>query len=138
MWISKAFAAGTAEMSPAEVAALTNAPTQQQTLVWNIGLIIVLGIMFYLLIIMPQQRRFKEHAEMLTKLKKGDRVVTGGGLVGRIENVVNDKEALVDLGNGIKVTALLSSLSVDSSPLLEPEKKTPANAPKAAKKKKEK
>ncbi len=43
---------------------------------------------------------------MLNDLKKGDRVVTGGGLVGRIEKLIDDKEVLVDLGNDVKVTAL--------------------------------
>ena len=47
---------------------------------------------------------------MLSDLKKGDRVITGGGLVGRIEKVIDDKEVLVDLGGGIKVTALRSTI----------------------------
>ncbi len=47
---------------------------------------------------------------MLSGLKKGDRVVTGGGLVGKIHKELNDKEVQVDLGSGVKVTALRTSL----------------------------
>ena len=47
---------------------------------------------------------------MLSDLKKGDRVVTGGGLVGKIDKLIDDKEVLVDLGGGLKVTALRSMI----------------------------
>ena len=47
---------------------------------------------------------------MLSDLKKGDRVVTGGGLVGKIEKIIDDKEVLIDLGGSVKVTALRSTL----------------------------
>jgi len=67
----------------------------------------VMVIMFYVLLIRPQQKRFKEHADMLGALKKGDKVVTAGGLVGVIEKIDDkDDEVIVDLGSGMKVTAL--------------------------------
>ena len=108
MLISRAYAAAV-EQSDA-LNDLANAPTPQEALIWNIGLVIVLVALFYFLLIMPQQRRFKEHSEMLSDLKKGDRVVTSGGLVGRIDKVLDDKEVIIDLGNGIKVTALRSMI----------------------------
>lgn len=75
-------------------------------MLWNIGLIVILVVLFYLLLILPQQRRFKEHKLMLDSLKKGDRVITGGGLIGRVEKILDDEDVLIDLGNDIKVTAL--------------------------------
>lgn len=81
-----------------------------EMLLWNVGLIVVLVAMFYLLLIRPQQKRFREHKDMLDTLKKGDKVLTGGGLIGRVDKVVNDTEILVDLGNGVKVTALRSTV----------------------------
>ncbi len=107
MFISIAYAAD--EMG-ADLDALANAPTPMEAFMWNMGLVVVLVGLFYVLLIMPQQRRFKEHSEMLSKLNKGDRVVTGGGLVGQIEKVIDEKEVLIDLGNGVKVTALRSML----------------------------
>lgn len=85
-------------------------PDSGSVMMWNIGLIVVLVVMFYLLLIMPQQRRFKEHKLMLDSLKKGDRVVAGGGLVGKVEKILDDEEILIDLGNGVKVTALRAAV----------------------------
>lgn len=85
-------------------------PDSGSVMLWNIGLIVILVVMFYLLLILPQQRRFKEHKLMLDALKKGDRVLTGGGLVGKVEKILDDEEILIDLGNGVKVTALRSAV----------------------------
>ncbi len=104
MLISKAYAA-VSEASE-DVINLANAPSATEAFMWNMGMVVMLVALFYVLLIMPQQRRFKEHSDMLNDLKKGDRVVTGGGLVGRIEKLIDDKEVLVDLGNDVKVTAL--------------------------------
>lgn len=74
----------------------------------NIGLIVIMVVMFYFLLIRPQQKRFKEHRDMLNALKKGDKVVTAGGLVGIIDTLPAEgsDEVVVDLGSGLKVTAL--------------------------------
>ncbi len=103
MLISKAYAQ---EVAADAVPALAAAP-QGNPILWNMGLIAVLVVMFYLLLIRPQQKRFKEHADMLGALKKGDKVITAGGLVGVIEKIEDkDDEVIVDLGSGMKVTAL--------------------------------
>lgn len=106
MFIAKAYAAENAEA----LADIAGAPTPGEALMMNLGLVAVLVGLFYLLLIMPQQKRFKEHSAMLADLKKGDRVVTGGGLVGKIEKVIDETEVLVDLGNGVKVTAVRTML----------------------------
>lgn len=108
MFIEQAFAA--AESSGAAID-LAGAPSPMEAFLYNMGLVVVLVFLFYVLLIMPQQRRFKAHSEMLSGLKKGDRVVTGGGLVGKIEKVLDDQEVLVDLGNNVKVTALRSTIT---------------------------
>jgi preprotein translocase subunit YajC len=131
MFISKAYAAaaetaGSATMSGVTAApgVLATPPSATEAFLWNMGLILLLVVMFYVLLILPQQRRFKEHGAMLSGLKKGDKVVTGGGFVGTIENILNDSEVLIDLGGGVKVTALRSSLQGRSEP---PLKTRPAN-----------
>lgn len=77
-------------------------------LLMNIGMIILMGVMFYLLLIRPQQKRYKEHSEMLGKLDRGAKVVTQGGLVGTIEKIISEHEVQVDFGNGIKMNVMRS------------------------------
>lgn len=83
-------------------------PSQGEALLMNVGMVLVLGVLFYLLLIRPQQKRYKEHNEMISKLDKGVKVVTQGGLVGVIEKVISDYEVVVDFGNGTKMTVMRS------------------------------
>ena len=53
----------------------------------------------------------KKRGEMLAAIRRGDTVVTGGGFVGKVTKVVDDHELEVDLGNGLKVTALRSTIA---------------------------
>ncbi len=118
MFISKAYAAAEG-VSTEAAAALAGTPSAGEAFAWNMGLILVLVVMFYVLLIMPQQKRFKEHSQMLQGLKKGDKVITGGGLIGRIEKIEDgNDEVVVDLGNNIKVTALRSTIQSKDGPLL--------------------
>lgn len=114
MLISKAYAQSV-EIA-GDIAATPEAPDAVAAFAWNMGLVLVLVVLFYILLIAPQQRRFKEHSEMLTKLKKGDKVITGGGLVGKIDKIIDEKEVVVDLGGGTKVTALLATLQGKDEP----------------------
>lgn len=94
------------------VAPAADAPGAGQAFLWNMGMVAVLVVLFYLLLIRPQQKRFKEHSRMLAGLKKGDKVVTGGGLVGKIHKISeDDDEVIIDLGGGNKVTAMRSTLT---------------------------
>jgi preprotein translocase subunit YajC len=61
---------------------------------------------FYFLLIRPQQKKAKEHAEMLSKISKGDTVVTHGGLIGKVVRIVDDKELQVEVGENVKVRVL--------------------------------
>ncbi len=109
MFISKAFAqAPEISTEMAGTAAVPAAPSTTEAFMWNMGLVLVLVVMFYVLLIRPQQRRMKEHSAMLDALKKGDKVTTSGGLVGMIDKIIDDKEMVIDLGGGTKVTVLRS------------------------------
>jgi preprotein translocase subunit YajC len=66
---------------------------------------VLIFVIMYLLIIRPQRAQMKKRTEMLTAIRRGDTVVTGGGLVGKVTKVNDDNELEVDLG-GMKVTAL--------------------------------
>ena len=72
---------------------------------------LVLGfVIFYMLMIRPQQRRMKAHQAAIGAVKKGDQVVTGGGLIGRVKRV-SDTEVDVELGPNMVVTAVKSTLT---------------------------
>jgi preprotein translocase subunit YajC len=68
----------------------------------------LVGIMavFYFLLIRPQQKKAKEQQEMLTKISRGDTVVTHGGLIGKVTKIVDDNEVQVEIGENVKVRLL--------------------------------
>jgi len=109
-----------------------DAPSTANAFAWNMGLILVMVALFYILLIRPQQKRFAEHKDMLGALKKGDKVVTAGGLVGKIDKLSGEDEVIVDLGGGTKVTALLSTIQAKTEKETAVSSKSPAK--KAAKK----
>jgi preprotein translocase subunit YajC len=61
---------------------------------------------FYFLLIRPQQQKAKQHADMLSKVAKGDTVVTHGGLIGKVVKIVDDNELQVEVGENVKVRVL--------------------------------
>ena len=90
--------------------------------------LIVIVFVFYFLLIKPQQKRLREQQAMIAALKKGDEVVTGGGVVGRITKISDDR-ATVEIAKGIEVVALkatLSALSAATAPKATASKKNPA------------
>lgn len=72
--------------------------------------LILMFVIFYFLLIRPQQKKAKQHKELLANLKKGDKVITGGGMYGRITEVDGDV-LTVDLGNNITVEVNRSFVS---------------------------
>ena len=108
MIVTKAWAqdgAASLEAASTDAEALAAGADAGSLMTSNLLMILILVVMFYFLLIRPQQKRFKEHSEMLGALKKGDKVVTAGGLVGKVDKI-GDDEIVVDLGGGTKVTAL--------------------------------
>jgi preprotein translocase subunit YajC len=80
--------------------------------------IVVFGI-FYILWIRPQQRRVKDHQAAIMAVKKGDEVVTGGGIRGRVTKV-NEDEAEVEIAQGVKIKVIKSTISQVLSPTGKP------------------
>lgn len=75
-----------------------------------IPLVLVFGIM-YLLLIRPQQQRMKQHQSMVEGVRRGDTVVTAGGIVGRVVKVKDDGEVLVEIADNVQVRVLKTTLS---------------------------
>jgi preprotein translocase subunit YajC len=100
----------------------------QSALVQFLPLVLIF-VVFYFLLIRPQQKKQSEHKTMLDALRRGDRVVTGGGIVGTVNKVVGPEEVEVDIAQGVRVKVLRSTIS---SVLAKPD---PAAAREAAKEK---
>ena len=71
---------------------------------------IAIFAIMYFLIIRPQRQKMKAHDEMVKGLRRGDTIVTSGGLIGKIARVVDDGEILVDLADGVRVRLLRTSI----------------------------
>ena len=98
MWISPAYAQ--------DASAGTGAVIMQL-----LPLILIFAV-FYFLLIRPQQKKMKEHRSMLTSLKRNDKVVTGGGILGTITKVRDDNDEIeVELAPGMRVTVLRGTIS---------------------------
>jgi preprotein translocase subunit YajC len=71
---------------------------------------LLIFVIFYMLMIRPQQRRVKEHQAAIAAIKKGDEVVTGGGIRGRVTRVTDD-EAEIEIAAGVKIRVVKSTIS---------------------------
>jgi preprotein translocase subunit YajC len=72
--------------------------------------LVLIFVVFYFLLIRPQQQRMKAHKELIANLRRGDVVVTGGGLIGKITRVADD-EATVELAENVRVRVLKGTIS---------------------------
>jgi preprotein translocase subunit YajC len=115
MLISTAYAQGTGLLD-------------QSALIQFLPLVLIF-IVFYFLLIRPQQKKAKDQRAMLDALRRGDRVVTGGGILGTVSKVVSPEEVEVDIAPGVRIKVLRSTIT---SVLAKPD---PAAAREAAKEK---
>ena len=65
--------------------------------------LVLIFVVFYFLLIRPQQKKVKQHKEMLSAIRRGDKVVTGGGIMGIVTKVNDDNEVTVEITKDIKV-----------------------------------
>ena len=75
-----------------------------------VPLILIFAIMYFLLI-RPQQRKLKDHKKMVESLRRGDMIVTQGGLIGKVTKVKQDNELEVELSEGVKVRVVQSTVA---------------------------
>ena len=66
--------------------------------------LILIFVVFYFLLIRPQQKKIKEHKEMIGKIKRGDKILTAGGIYCKVSKVVDDNKLEVEITNGVNVT----------------------------------
>lgn len=72
---------------------------------------VLILVVFYFLLIRPQQKRLKEHKAMLEAVRRGDRIVTGGGIIGTVAKVDSDNELVVEIAEGVRVRVLRSTVT---------------------------
>jgi preprotein translocase subunit YajC len=73
--------------------------------------LVLIFVVFYFLLIRPQQKKQKEHRGMLNDLRRGDRVVTGGGIIGTVNRVVSAEEVEVEIATGTRVKIVRSTIT---------------------------
>src|SRR5262245_55694760 len=94
------------------------APSSASFFIQTIPLVLVF-VIFWVLMIRPQQKRMKDHQAQIAAVKKGDRVITGGGLVGKVTKV-GDSEVEIEIAPNVRVQAVKSTLSQVIDPTVKP------------------
>ena len=71
--------------------------------------LILIFVIFYFFLIRPQQKKVKEHKTMVENLKRGDKIVTSGGIVGSIERIIDNEKVEVLISDNVKVEVVRST-----------------------------
>ncbi|PTM95239.1 preprotein translocase subunit YajC [Mycoplana dimorpha] len=100
MFITEAFA----QSAPA-------AATGSTDLLMSVLPFLLIFVVMYFLIIRPQRTAMKRREELLKNIRRGDQVVTGGGIVGKVTKVIDDKELEVEIAEGIKIRVVRSGIT---------------------------
>ena len=86
--------------------------------------LILIFVVFYFLLIRPQQRKVKQHKEMLANLKRGDKIVTSGGIIGTINKVADNRELTLEVAENVEIK-IASGMVADLYVMPEVQKKEP-------------
>ena len=73
--------------------------------------LILIFVIFYFFLIRPQQKRVKDHKNMVASLKRGDEIITSGGIIGTIDRVMEDDRIEVIIGDNVKVQIIRSTIT---------------------------
>ena len=81
------------------------------TTLTNVLPFVLIFVIMYFLILRPQQKRAKQHQEMVKNLRRGDNVITSGGLVGKVTKVVDDDQVEIEIADGVRVRQVKSMIA---------------------------
>ncbi|MBD74427.1 MAG: preprotein translocase subunit YajC [Rickettsiales bacterium] len=87
-----------------------SAATQQPSMIFSFMPLILIFIIFYFLLIRPQQKRAKEHKALLESIKRGDEILTGGGIIGKVLKA-DQTELIVEISTKVNVKVLRSTVA---------------------------
>jgi preprotein translocase subunit YajC len=99
--------------------------------------IVLIFVVFYFLLLRPQQKKAKQHQELLGNLRRGDKVITAGGLIGTVSKVTADNEVILDVGDNVNVhvvKSMITDVMTKSEPVASSSKSNVAELPRAANK----
>ena len=88
---------------------------------------VLIFVIMYFLILRPQQKRQKQHADMVKNVRRGDTVITSGGLVGKVTKVIDDEQVEVELADGVRVRqmrAMLADVRAKGEPVKDDDSKS--------------
>ena len=97
MWVTPAFAQGS--------------PLGGDNFLVSLLPFILIFVIMYFLILRPQQKRVKQHQELVKNLRRGDTVITSGGLVGKVTKVIDDEQIEVEVSDGVRVRQMRQMVS---------------------------
>ncbi len=86
--------------------------------------LILIFAVFYFLLIRPQQRKVKQHKEMLSNLKRGDKIITSGGIIGIINKVADNRELTIEVAENVEIK-IAPGMVADLYSMPELQKKEP-------------
>ena len=84
--------------------------------------LILIFVIFYFFLIRPQQKKVKEHKAMVESLKRGDKVITTGGIVGTVERIIDNEKVEVNISENVNVEIVRSSGIQSLANTVEPKK----------------
>lgn len=87
------------------------APSAGNALLLQLPALLAILVIMYFLILRPQQKRMKMHAEMVSGLKRNDVVVTSGGIIGKVTKVLSDTEIQVEIADGVRVRVMRGTIT---------------------------
>jgi preprotein translocase subunit YajC len=93
--------------------------------------LVLIFVVFYFLIIRPQQKKAKDHKSMIDSLRRGDRIVTTGGIIGTVTKVTGDREIGLEIADGVRVRAMRGMIA-EVMAKTEPGDRAEKAAPRAA------
>jgi preprotein translocase subunit YajC len=97
-------------VTPAFAQGIFGGGANNSAVIQFLPLILIIVIMYFL-ILRPQQRKVRQHQDMVKALRRGDTVVTSGGLVGKVTKVVDDQHIEIEVADGVRIRHLRTSVS---------------------------
>jgi preprotein translocase subunit YajC len=122
------FSALPALLAQAEKEAAPAAPPPQGSIFTSLFPLLIIGLLFYFILLRPERRKHKEHTNLLSNLKKNDKVVTIGGIYGKVFDVQREQDRVtlkIDEANNTKIDVTFAAIArVIAEQTAEPDKST--------------
>jgi preprotein translocase subunit YajC len=99
------------EQTTTQHSAPVNQPPQQPGLLGSLAPIALMLLVFYFLIMRPQQKRESKRRELIASAKKGDKVLISGGIIGTLHKVVNEKELSLEIAENVRIRVLKDAVT---------------------------